>query len=442
MIGKKQVTFFEKIAYGFGDNGLSMSYTIISFFFLFFLTDIAGLNPALAGSVVLIGKLWDAVTDPFCGYLSDRTTTKWGRRRPYFLFSSLPFGISFYLLWSSSSINNQFLLFLFYVLLYIFFTTSYTLYAVPYMSLTPELTTDYDERTSLTAYRMAFSIFGGLIAAAVPMLIVHHYDSPAKGFNIMGAIFGFIIFLSPLVVFWGTREKVQIHKPEGTFWGGISAVLKNRPFVMALTIFLLTWVSLDVISAIFIYYIKYWLLLEGHDSGILGSLFISSVLFLPLWVKVSEKYGKKQAYVTGIGSLAALLILVLLLKPGQIIAIYAFAFLAGIGVSTAHIIPYAIIPDCIDYGQFKNGNRQEGVYYGFTTFSRKVASAIAINIIGHILNITGYVANQPQNSITLWAIRLMLGPISAIILIMGIIIMLYFPINRKKHQTIVKKINI
>lgn len=199
----------EKLAYGYGDTGLSMSYTIISFFFLFYLTDVAGLHPGLAGGVVLIGKLWDAITDPLIGYLSDRTHSRWGRRRPYFLFSAIPFGLSFSLLWISVSIDNQLSLFFYNALLYLIFTTSYTLFAVPYVSLTPELTLNYDERTNLTAYRMAFSIIAGLIAVALPMTIVDHFDNPQTGFMIMGAIFGLIIITSPLSVFFGTKERVK-----------------------------------------------------------------------------------------------------------------------------------------------------------------------------------------------------------------------------------------
>ncbi len=430
----------EKLAYGFGDNGLSMSYTIISFFFLFYLTDVAGLNPALAGGVVLIGKLCDAITDPLVGYLSDRTTTKWGRRRPYFLFSSIPFGVSFFLLWVPIPFSTQLGLFVYNSLLYVLFTTSYTLFAVPYMSLTPELTPNYDERTNLTAYRMAFSIIAGLVAVVIPQLIVHSFATPQTGFMIMGAIFGILITTSPLSVFFGTKERVSGNEDSTSFFQGVSLTLKNRPFLIALAIFLFTWGAIDIISAVFIYFIKYCLLLEGYDSAIFGALFISAVVQLPLWVKISEKYGKRMTYLIGIGSMIVVLFPIFLLGAGQLTGVFVLAILAGAGVSVAHVIPYSILPDCIDYGQSVTGKRMEGIYYGFTTFARKVTTSISIFIIGQVLNWTGYVANQTQNTATIWAIRSLIGPAAALVLALGIIFMLKFPIDRASHQAIINSI--
>lgn len=180
--------------------------------------------------------------------------------------------------------------------------------------------------------------------------------------------------------------------------------------------------------------------IEGHDSGIFAAIFITSVILLPLWVKVSKNYGKKIAYYLGIGSLIFVLFAIILLQPEQLLGIYILAVLAGAGVSAAHVIPYAILPDCIDYGQMKSGKRLEGIYYGFTTFSRKVATSISIFLIGQILAFTGYIPDQIQNTNTLWAFRILLGPVAAFLLLIGIISMIKFPIDREYHKSIMKKL--
>ena len=146
---RERLSWRTKAAYAIGDLGNSVGPgTVIPFWYLYFLTDIAKLDPALAGLSLLIGKIWDAVNDPLVGILSDRTRTRWGRRRPYFLFGAIPYGVTFALLWNVPPIQNQLLLCLYFAVMYILFDTTFTVVSCPYVALTPELTLDHDERTS------------------------------------------------------------------------------------------------------------------------------------------------------------------------------------------------------------------------------------------------------------------------------------------------------
>ena len=167
-VQSEKLSIWTKLAYGIGDFGNSVGPgTSILFWYLYFLTDIAKLNPALAGLAILLGKIWDAVNDPWIGMLSDRTRTRWGRRRPYLLFGAVPFGVTFALLWIVPPIQNQLILCLYFALMYMIFDTAFTMVGCPYVALTPELTLDHDERTSLVTYRMFVSIIAGLIIAVV-----------------------------------------------------------------------------------------------------------------------------------------------------------------------------------------------------------------------------------------------------------------------------------
>lgn len=152
-----------KLAFGAGDMGPALTANILVFFLLPFLTNVAGLNPTLAGSVLFVGKVSDAINDPIIGMMSDRTSTKWGRRIPWIIFSAIPFGLIFFLQWivphfsDNSSLNNT-LLFIYYLIIGIVFNIFYTAVNLPYQALTPELTQDYNERTSLNSFRFSFSI--------------------------------------------------------------------------------------------------------------------------------------------------------------------------------------------------------------------------------------------------------------------------------------------
>jgi len=164
-----------KILYGSGDIGFSLTSTLIGAYLAIFLTDVVGLSPGLAALSILIGKSWDWINDPIIGHISDRTRTRWGRRRPFLLFGPLPFALAFILLWWRPPFEAPAALVAYYAAAYVIFDTAATFVYMPYFAMTPELTSDYDERTSVTTYRMAFSILGSLISFTVPLLIVGRF---------------------------------------------------------------------------------------------------------------------------------------------------------------------------------------------------------------------------------------------------------------------------
>lgn len=431
-----------KLAYGVTDLGFSMSYTIITFYLLFFLTDVAGLKPRLAGLVFLVGKIWDAVIDPSIGHYSDHLRTRWGRRRPIFLFGAAPFGLTFLLLWNLPRLHNQMWLALAVGAAYMLHIFVSSLLSVPYTALAPELTEDYDERTSLTAYRMVFSIVGGLVAVIIPGVFADVLGSVRLGYGVMGIAVGAFLVVCPLAAFFGTRE--PRHQPAERdeapvwvrLWRDTSQCFKNRPFVFAMIMFLATWVAIDVISSIFIYYVKYWLNMEPQSSILMGAIFGMAALCLPLWVKVSDAIGKKAAYITGMGFLSIILLFLMFVQPGHPALVYTLAVLAGIGVSAAHVLSHAIMPDVIEYDELQTGQRREGVYYGIITFLQQLASSGAIFLVAQLLSAGGYVANAAQTPRALWTIRLLIGLGPGLLFAVGVAALLFYPINKKLYSSI------
>ena len=164
---KDKLPFWTKIIYGTGDLGFSMNNSIISSLFPIFMMDVIGLSPALVAIILFVGRSWDYVNDPIMGHLSDRTRTRWGRRRPFLLFGAIPFGLSFILLWLSPNFSQTGLI-IYYSAAYIIYEAMATVVYMPYYALTPELTEDYDERTKLTSFRMLFNILGSLAAYVFP----------------------------------------------------------------------------------------------------------------------------------------------------------------------------------------------------------------------------------------------------------------------------------
>jgi len=169
---KTKLSRAAKIIYGAGDLGFSLTSTIVGAYFLFFLTDVVQIKPAVAGIAILIGKTRDYINDPLIGHLSDCTRSRWGHRRPFLLFGAIPFALAFIMMWYTPPFTSTTALTVYYAVAYDVFDAAATFVYMPYFALTPELTEDYDERTSLTSYRMFFSIFGSLLAFTVPLMIV------------------------------------------------------------------------------------------------------------------------------------------------------------------------------------------------------------------------------------------------------------------------------
>ncbi|EOD00733.1 MFS transporter [Caldisalinibacter kiritimatiensis] len=434
---EQKLKIHQKILFGIGDLAGCLSNTIIGFFYLFYLTDVVGLRPAYAGAAILLGRIWDAITDPLIGNISDRTNSRWGRRRVFLLFGSIPLGLTFFLLWTVSKNWTQFEMFIYTTITYIIHMTALTSVMVPYQTLTAEMTNDYDERTSLTAYRMLFSILGGLVGVIVPKLIVDGYSSDIKGFLIMGIVFGISVGLAPLFPFLGGRERGKPIKSSFSVKKDIKTIWENKPFRFILLMFLMTWTAINLLEAMFMYFFKYWLKLDNQFEIIVGLIFIVAAIFIPFWVKVSKHQGKRRAYILGIGFFGICIIGITFIQPGMLVTTFIMASLIGIGVSAAHVIPHSIIPDSIDYGQVQTGEQREGMYYGVLTFLQKVGTASAIGISGMVLDYVGYIPDTVQSSQVLWTIRILLGPIPGIFLLIGIICIYFYPIDRNMFQEMI-----
>ncbi len=232
---KERLPRITKLLYGAGDFGFAFTDTAIGVLFAIFLTDVVGLDPGLAAIAIFVGRSWDYVNDPLIGHITDRTRSRWGRRRPYLLFGFLPFAVAFASLWWIPPTQNPTWLAAYYALAYLFYDASATFVYMPYFALTPELTLDYDDRTSLTSYRMAFSILGGLIAFTVPLMIIGTMrpENADKVFMV-GAIFGLASALPLLLTFAGTRERPEfINQSQPKLRESLRAVVRNRPFVFA-----------------------------------------------------------------------------------------------------------------------------------------------------------------------------------------------------------------
>ena len=434
----------SKFMYGVGDIGFSLTSTILGAYFAIFMVDVVGIRPGVAAIAVFIGRSWDYINDPIFGYLSDRTRTRWGRRRPFLLFGAVPYGLAFIMLWYKPGFDGELALAAYYSVAYILYEAAATLVYMPYFALTPELTSDYDERTSLTTYRMFFSILGSLLAFTVPLMIVGSFnpENAAKVFN-MGVIFSVVAAAPLLLVFFNTREREEyMEQNQPSIRQSIKITRHNRPFFYGLVIFLVTWVGVEIVQAMLLFYVKYVAVREESNDLIMATIFITAILALPIWDLVARKFDKRWAYIGGIGFWAVVqLVLITVTGTTSLPLILVLCFMAGIGVASAHVLTWAIIPDAIEWGELQTGERHEGMYYSLVTLTRKITTSLAVPLVLLLLEWTGYVQNsaqQPESA--LWGIRIAVGPVPAVLLLIGIWFAYKYPLTRKKYMEVEKEL--
>ncbi len=439
----EKLSKWTKLAFGAGDLGPAIVAAINGFFLNAFLLDVAGLRPAAAGTIFLIVKLWDAVNDPLIGMLSDRTQSRWGRRRPWLLFAAIPFGLAFFLQWVVPPLGDTGKFF-YYLVVAILLDSAYTAVNVPYTALTPELTHDYDERTSLSSYRFSFSILGGVMAAFLHTIILGFFETPTQGYMASAAIWAFFIIVPNFITFAFTREVHFLEdRPKGPgFWEGLLIAFKNKAFVYVTLIYLLSWLSIQFVQNNLILYVKYWMGAESIFGFLILAIQFSSFIFMLIWSKVSQRIGKQGVYYIGITIWILVCLLLFFVQPGQTNLLFALGILAGAGVSIGYLIPWSMLPDVIELDELETGQRREGVFYGIFVFLQKFGLALGLAISNFTLELTGYInqvtgSPQPvQTNATLFALRAFVSLVPAIILLVSFQVVRSYPITREKHRSI------
>ncbi len=444
-VGSEKLPFWTKLAYGSGDLGTAITAALRAFFLLFFLTDVARLSPAAAGTILLINRLWDAVNDPVVGWLSDRTTTRWGRRRPWIVIGAIPFGLLFFMIWLVPPFG-QTGLFIYYVVIALLLDTAYTVINVPYTALTPELTHDYDERTSLNSYRAAFSIGGALVAAVFHPIIVSQFDNIRTGYMVSGFIWATLSTIPCFIVFFATKERPEsiatAKQDTIPLLEQIRIAFANKPYRYVIALYLFSWLSLQLISTVLIYYLTYYIGAPQQLPLVLLAIQGTAFVFLFIWTAVSRRLDKRYVYMMGATIWLAALIALYFITPQMKQWILPLSVVAGAGASVAYLIPWSMMPDVIEFDELKTGLRREGIFYGFMVFLQKTSIAIAIFFVGRGLSLAGYITPteamqtpvQPESALE--TIRLFIGPVPAVILAISLVIVYFYPISRKRHMAV------
>ena len=446
----EKLSWWTKIGYGLGDIYGGGSLVVVSFYYLIFLTDVVRISPALAGTVILISKIYDSITDPFEGILADRTRTKLGRRRPYLLIGIPLIFLSFFALFYPYNAASETARFTSVILSYLFFSTIVSIVMLNYNALHSEITLDYHERSSLSSVRILFSTVASIVAALVPLEIVKLFPDIRTGYIVMGLVFGAFFALPFIATVAAVKERTEFQKPPEPFDWKLAFIepFKNRTFIYTLAMYLFAFVAIDTVSTIVAYFVKYFLQRGDEVSFVTGALLILQVFSLPFFIWLSKHTSKVNGYIVGLAIWIFAMLFSFLLSPNNgWLWVYVFAGVVGIGTGGIVVMIYAIFPDIPDVDELHSGERREAIYSALVTFIRKLASALAIFAVSNIIGWAGYVPpvqetingatkliEQPQSDTFLLVLRMIFVMLPIILLAFALFFALRFPLTPELHQ--------
>jgi len=432
-----------KLGFALGDHTLSISLATVSLYYLYFLTEVVGLRPALAAIVLLVGRAVDAATDPAMGMLSDRTRSPLGRRRLYFALGALPFGVTFALMWRAVPDSGQLATALFYAAVFTMHTLAYTVVAVPYVALLPEMARAYQERTSMNIYRYGGSVVGLLIAAVAIRPLVEVLGGAAIGFGRVGIGLGVWLALPWLIVLAVSWERPEAMRPSALgFFAGLREMARHGAYRRLIALFVASRIAIDVVGATLIFYFDYWLARPGDFALGMAALFLSDLASLPLWMRMSRRADKRTIFIAGgVWWLAVQLAFFAAEPTWPRWVIFALMAAIGIGFAAVDFMPWSMLGDVIDEDELNTGERREGVYAGAFTFLRKLGGAGGAALAGVVLDVAGFARGGGDGGeASVWVIRVLAGLVPLIFVGTALVVARGYPISLRRHAEIVAEL--
>ncbi len=439
----------QVILYGPPVVGASVLLFFVTFFVMNFGTDYLGFEPAVIGTVFAIGRLWDAIADPIVGTWSDRVRTRWGRRRPFMLAAIPILFFSILMIYSPpSGLEGDAFLLWFAAALFLFYS-GVTAYLVPHQALGAELVRGYHDRTRVFGVRAIFFQLGIFCAFAFMQLVISAGENGTKtlaaremaGTLALGLALGTsVIMLIPIVGLREPHPDRPVLRPSAG--GTILAVLGNAHARIVLTVTFVEMLGLGVLGSLAPYLAKY--ILHREDlAGILPAVSVgTAMLSVPIWVWLSRRYGKKPVWLVSMIGVAIGYGLLGLVQAGDVGMAVGCLTLAGTSSGCGFALGPSILADVIDADEFETGARNEGAYSAAYGFAIKSAGAIVVFILGWVLQLSGFVANQAeQPPMTEMAIRLLLGGLPFVAYIIGAFIFSRYRLSEGEHQRIQRALN-
>ena len=433
----------RKIGYGSGDFAINLYWQGLSLYLFYFYTDVLGLPNYLAGLIYAIGSLWDALTDPAMGYVAERTRSRWGRYRPYLLFTPIPLALSYLLLFWKPDTTSITLLALVALAGQFLFRLCFTIISTPYSSLMARMTTSSEDRAGFAGARMLFAYLGGFGVVVLAGLLLERADNDAQGFFWLAVVSGVLASVILWLCFAASQEPPETPETQTAHlslrqtWQSMRA---NTPFLIVFAAILFMVLGATVIIKTVLYLFEYEMNDRAAGQQTLLLIAVIGLAVVPFWTWVTLKTSKRFVWMAG-SAIASVGLVALLFNPAQSSQIVQLNYIViSIGTGAYAVTFWGMLPDTIEYGEWRSGARVESMIFGSVTFAQKAAVAASAVMLGFLLDVIGYQAGAVQSAETLSGLRMIIVLVPLAGIILSVLAMIYYPLSPRRHAEIVADI--
>ena len=423
----------EKIGYGVGDTASHFVWDMVGFWILIFYTDTFGISAAAAGTIMLIARFWDMISDPIMGVIADRTNTRWGKFRPYILWMALPYSILAIMTFTTPDLGSTGKI-IYAGTTYLLLMTVFTAINLPYSSLGAVMTADSSERTELNSYRFVFAFIGQLIVSGTALTLARYFGkgNDASGYQITIILFSIISFALFMVTFYTTKERVTPPKEQKeSLKEDFRNLLKNRPWLILFFVGIISFIMFALQNLSIAYYFKYYIGNEENVQlfNVVGT--IALIVTIPFSKSLAKRFGNRNVFLAS--SLISGLLFMLLFIPGEkdLVTIYTLNILAKMAYAPAVPLLWTMLADSADYSEWKTGRRSTGLVFSAATFAQKAGWGIGGALAGWLLALFNFTPNVEQSETAITGIKLMISVVPGILYMSCAIFLFFYPINKK-----------
>ncbi len=441
-IRHEKLPFKVKLGYGLSGYCSFITWTAFSYYGLYFFTDVVGLSAAFAGAMISLGTLWDAITDPVIGGVSDNLKLKSGRRRPLIIGVALPFVLISILLFTNWGLD-EFASKVYFVIIILLYYTAQTVLDISSSALGSEMTIDYDERASLATFKNYFGLASTVVISPTLVLVAYFgglFENPDTGWSVTIACYMLIALLF-IFILWKSTKGYERYKGdvEKFSYKEAVAIFKNKPVRIVMSVFGIAIFANTINYALQVYYYTTYVELTGTQLASITFTFgVASIVGAWLTDIIMKKTSKKMAWIIAVGSEALVMITLIgfVIKPGDVAIVYVLVILMALGNAAVYQVPWAMIPDCVDVTELAIGKRIDGMIFGVVAFIQKFCGALGVAVLGSLLTFIGYSDAAVQSPETLEGLKNMYAFLCGGIYIITVLIILRYPLSKEKHNKV------
>lgn len=440
MTQRTRLPWRRKAGYAVGDFGLNLFFTFCSLFLLYYYTDVLGLSPGVAGMIIMAALVLEGVFDPMMGVIANRTRSRYGRYRPYLLYGALPLCLSFISMFVPTGLTGTALA-AYALASHLLFRTVYTVVGIPFIALSAEMTSDSRERSEIAGARMLFSLACGLALATMTLPLSAWLGGGQAGFFRLSLIYAALAFLILLLCFSQTSEGSDAPPEAPSIRDMIAMLRANTPLQVLLAATVLASIGSTMASKTLLYYLKYDV---GSEAALTPALTIitgSAAVSIPFWIAVTARKSKRVAWLSGVVLAVCNALIFYAVAPRLGPALWAILGIMGFANGAVYLTFWAMIPDTVEYGEWKTGARAEGAIYGLVSLTQKVALGLGVGLLGVLLDGVGYRPNVVQTEATLGGMRILLTLVPAAMAMMVGTLIWFYPLDHELHRRLTRAID-